>query len=110
MPLRTPKAAYCHFSQFRFRHPSACDASWQLYMVLLSPQVCGVLRTGGFQAYQEVLSEWVGFLAADNINPDSTYPSLPANYTDATGPGTFYLFTAGEGLNSATYQPEWVSA
>ncbi|KAK9830602.1 hypothetical protein WJX81_003718 [Elliptochloris bilobata] len=41
---------------------------------------------------------------ADTINPDGTYPTLPAN---STGPGTYYIFTAGEGLNSATYQPLW---
>ena len=46
--------------------------------------------------------------SADNINPDGTFPTIPATYTDATGPGTYYLFAAGEGLSSATYQPEWV--
>ncbi len=43
--------------------------------------------------------------AADTVNPDSTYPTIPAN---GTGPNTYYVFTAGEGLNSATYQPLWV--
>jgi hypothetical protein len=44
-------------------------------------------------------------VAADTVNPDSTYPTIPAN---GTGPNTYYVFTAGEGLNSATYQPVWV--
>ncbi len=47
-------------------------------------------------------------MAADNINPDGSYPNIPQNYTDATGGGTYYVFTAGEGLSSATYQPLWV--
>jgi len=47
-------------------------------------------------------------VAADNINPDGSYPNIPQNYTDATGGGTYYVFTAGEGLSSATYQPLWV--
>ncbi len=47
-------------------------------------------------------------MAADNINPDGSYPNIPQKYTDATGGGTYYVFTAGEGLSSATYQPLWV--
>ena len=86
-------------------HAGRTATTWQLVCLSISE----TSRVGHYQGLKCCLTAHLRMhVPADNINPDGTFPTIPATYTDATGPGTYYLFAAGEGLSSATYQPEWV--